>query len=264
MNKKGFTLTELLVVIAIIGILSVIIIPSVVKINESINQREYEQRITYIQNAAEMYASDRPEIFAGKDYEYVFVWQLVNENYLNADSNDETCNYYETSDGQILDIDSAPDEIKATKLAVGCVSNPVNSTSLNSKRVKITKKTVGIVAELEKPGDDNETNADSELLVKKVCDAIKNHKVVGKYDVPTESDSKDCECIYSGADITGLKKTGGGAVNSCILTSTSDSNGNVDNWLKYGSSSANWRVVGLYNIEGEGVVAKIITSSVVD
>ena len=38
MNKKGFTLTELLVVIAIIGVLSVIIIPSVVKINESINK----------------------------------------------------------------------------------------------------------------------------------------------------------------------------------------------------------------------------------
>ena len=47
MNKKGFTLTELLVVIAIIGVLSVIIIPSVVKINENINLREYEQRKTY-------------------------------------------------------------------------------------------------------------------------------------------------------------------------------------------------------------------------
>ena len=261
MSKKGFTLTELLVVIAIIGILSVIIIPSVVKINESINQREYEQRITYIQNAAEMYASDKPEIFAGKDYNYVFVWQLVNENYLNADANDETCDYYETSDGQILSIDSASDDIKATKLAVGCVSNPVNSTSLNSKKVKITKKTVGIVAEMEKPEDENDTTGDSDLLVKKVCDAIQKNKVVGKYGT---GEDELCVCVYNGADITGLKAKNGGSVNSCILTSTSDSNGNVDNWLKYGSSSANWRVVGLYNIEGEGVVAKIITSSVVD
>ena len=38
--------------------------------------------------------------------------------------------------------------------------------------------------------------------------------------------------------------------------------GEVNNWLKYGSNEANWRVVGLYNIDGK-VSAKMITSGVV-
>ena len=140
MNKKGFTLTELLVVIAIIGVLSVIIIPSVVKINKSINEREYEQRKTYIESAAEMYASDKPDIFGGGDVAYVYVWQLLQENYLNADSeSEETCNYKAGENGT---------QIEENRLGIGCVSDPRSSTSMNSQMIKLTRKTVGIVAEL--------------------------------------------------------------------------------------------------------------------
>ena len=131
MNKKGFTLTELLVVIAIIGVLSVIIIPSVVKINENINLREYEQRKTYIQNAAELYASDKPDIFQGGDVAYVYVWQLVAENYLNADldGSDDACKYYTINGVTSLVADSEDENVRNSMLSVGCVSDPVNQSS---------------------------------------------------------------------------------------------------------------------------------------
>ena len=38
--------------------------------------------------------------------------------------------------------------------------------------------------------------------------------------------------------------------------------GDVDNWLKYGSTQANWRVLGLYKINGQ-IYPKMITSDVV-
>ena len=266
MNKKGFTLTELLVVIAIIGILSVIIIPSVVKINQSINEREYEQRKIYIQNAAELYASDKPDIFQGGDTAYIYVWQLITENYLNPDldGTDDICNYYTDDSGRTMLISESEEEaVRNSVLSTGCVSDPVNQSSLNSKRVKVTRKTVGIVAELEFV-DTGTPDGSSELLVKKVCDAISGGSVVGRYAVPSETDKKECECVTSGNDVTGLVKKGTTTqVDSCILVSPSDQNGNVNNWLKYGSSSANWRVVGLYKLDNE-IVAKMITSSVVD
>ena len=258
MNKKGFTLTELLVVIAIIGVLSVIIIPSVVKINENINLREYEQRKTYIQNAAELYASDKPDIFQGGDVAYVYVWQLVAENYLNADldGSDDACKYYTINGVTSLVADSEDENVRNSMLSVGCVSDPVNQSSLNSKKVKLTKKTVGIVAELDPDSTPDGPDGGSELLVKKVCDSIDKGYVLGKYGT---GENDYCHC----QGVTKLVNASGTEVNSCILVSTSDSNGNVNNWLKYGSSSANWRVVGLYKVDGD-IVAKIVTSSVVD
>lgn len=263
MNKKGFTLTELLVVIAIIGVLSVIIIPSVVKINENINVREYEQRKTYIQNAAEIYASDKPGIFTDGDVAYVYVWQLVTENYLNVDvgGSDDVCKYYTEGDVTSLIEDSTDVNIKNSVLSAGCVSDPVHQSSLNSKLVKLTKKTVGVVAELQDDRTVIKQDGGGDYLVKKVCTAIKEGQVLGKYG---EGQDQTCECVISNGDVTNLVKPGTGTeVQSCILVSTSDSNGNVNNWLKYGSSTANWRVVGLYKVNNQ-IVAKIITSSVVD
>ena len=260
MNKKGFTLTELLVVIAIIGVLSVIIIPSVVKINKSINEREYEQRRTYIESAAEMYASDKPDIFGGGDVAYVYVWQLLQENYLNPDTENDNqiCSVKIDENGNLT-------EENVDALGIGCVSDPRNSTSMNSQMVKLTRKTVGIVAELVDKKDDAVSVAEN-TLVNKVCEILENEKsksFIGKYGTGA-TDRCKCDWNADHSDVTGLIKMGStGDVSSCILASA-DGSGNVDNWLKYGASSANWRVVGLYKISGEGVVAKIITSSVVD
>ena len=98
MNKKGFTLTELLVVIAIIGILSVLIIPNVVKVNENINERTLEQRKELIIDAAELYADNHPDIFDNQDSVEIRVSELLAEKYLEADANDDTCDYSSTKE----------------------------------------------------------------------------------------------------------------------------------------------------------------------
>jgi prepilin-type N-terminal cleavage/methylation domain-containing protein len=265
MNKKGFTLTELLVVIAIIGVLSVIIIPSVVKINESINEREYEQRVTYVQSAAEMYASDKPDIFAGGDVAEVYVWQLINEGYLTPDSNDDVCNYYKAAEGVLPIPDSG--EARDAWLTVGCVSDPRESFSINSYKVRITKKTVGVVAELVDDPTPHTPVGGSELLIIKACREINNDdsKIEGRFDTNTI-----CKCVFDNTEnptnVTKLVRDDTNAeVDSCIIVSKDPNNGNVDNWLKYGATTANWRVVGLYNLGGEnGIVAKIVTSAPVD
>ena len=79
-----------------------------------------------------------------------------------------------------------------------------------------------------------------------------------------------CKCVFDNndnpQDVTKLVKDGtNDKVDSCIIVSKDESNGNVDNWLKYGATNANWRVVGLYDLGGEnGIVAKIITSAPID
>ena len=274
MNRKGFTLTELLVVIAIIGVLSVIIIPSVVKINEGINEREYEQRKSYIETAAESYASDKPDIFQGEDEAYVYVWQLVSEGYLNTDldSTDEACNYVSKLDGSELTEITADSDLAKTQLSAGCVSDPRNASSLNSKQVKLTRKTVGVVAELVDEEDDNDDDGGIDTLVGKVCAAIDSGRVKAQSLNGSECKCKRASSSDPKSDVIGL--TGDGL--SCIISST-DTSGNVDNWLKYGSSTANWRVVGLYFVPKSDsassctptssdceVVAKMITSGVVD
>ena len=262
MNKKGFTLTELLVVIAIIGVLSVIIIPSVVKVNKGINEREYEQRKSYIQTAAEMYATDKPDIFAGGDVAYVYVWQLLNEQYLEADAEygDASC---------AIQIVNGTETALEDGLSVGCVVDPRYSASLNYKQVKLTRKTVGIVAELVDDGEVGDPSGGSDALVNKICEGFSKKLYSGAYGDPNNPQScgcgtgKDSDGIYNSLVLYDSdNKPTGTSVDYCIIKSR-NANGNVDNWLKYGSSSANWRVMGLYKIDGE-VVAKMITSGVVD
>ena len=82
MNKKGFTLTELLVVIAIIGIIAVIAVPSILTINKNINNRLYSETVSNIENAAVLYASNNPDIFNGVTEVKIYVYELINGNYL--------------------------------------------------------------------------------------------------------------------------------------------------------------------------------------
>ncbi len=264
MNKKGFTLTELLVVIAIIGVLSVIIIPNVVKVNENINERLYNQRVEYIIEGAENYANANPDIFNGGDTAEVYVWELVLGNYLDADS----------SDSEICSTKTGGGTVEGT-LSVGCVSNPKDQTSMNDQKIILTKKAVGVVAELDgNPGDETVSDG-SAFLVDKVCEGWDKGQFLGK------SATGDSYCKCTGRLATNNLKiesynfsngeygtSKGSAVSSCIIVSKND-NGDVNNWLKYGASTANWRVLGLYSIPKEGgggneIVAKMITSTIVD
>ena len=59
MNNKGFTLVELLAVIAIIGILAILITPSIIGIRNSVVNGTLRSKIDTIHSAAIDYAQDR-------------------------------------------------------------------------------------------------------------------------------------------------------------------------------------------------------------
>lgn len=230
MNRKGFTLTELLVVIAIIGILSVIIVPSVIKINSNINERLLRQKNDYIKSAAEMYASNNPDLFNGTDVNYVYVHQLIANNYLEYDEELHGKNCKET----------------LNEKAAGCLINPTDKTSMNDIQVKIEKKNVGIVAEII--SGDVETIV-AEPLIKKVCDGFNNSYQGFTYD--SNGNKISCECNTSYDDLTDGEY--------CVLA-PKDGSKTLDNWLKYGNE--NWRVVGIYKESGK-LYAKIITNDII-
>ena len=126
MNKKGFSLSELLVVIAIIAIITVIAVPSIITINKNINKRMYKEKVEKIVSAAELYATNNPDIFNGKDEVEVLVGELLNSDYLKQDT---------VKDGSTCESDN------------GCVINPMNNKSMNNEKVVIRKKAIGVVAE---------------------------------------------------------------------------------------------------------------------
>ena len=58
MRKKGFTLVELLTVIVIMGIISLILIPNVIKIRKDYLEKTYESRVRLIKNSALDWANE--------------------------------------------------------------------------------------------------------------------------------------------------------------------------------------------------------------
>ena len=247
MKKCGFTLIELLVVIAIIAILSVIIVPSVITVNKNVNERLYQEKKQSIISAAELYASNNPDIFNGAESVYVYVYQLIDADYLKVDSKfgDASCT---AGAGE--------------NISKGCVINPApndaNDVILNNRKVLLTKKSVGIVGKFE-DGSSEEIIVDSDTLVNAVCNRFKNgvFKGVSHLD-PVSGAPVECTCVESGGNFVDLS----GGAEACLIVSDSES-GNVNNWLKYGSSEANWRVLGIYKVDGV-LYPKMITANVID
>ena len=272
MKKDGFTLVELMAVIAIIAVLSVIIIPSLVTVNKNINSRLYNQKVDNIESAAELYASNNPDIFNGADRVYVTVYQLIEANYLEIDTKNGQGNckseYGKTEMGCVIDPRAEDDNGNA-------ISG--EDTVLNNKTVLIVKKNVGVTATLEDKKDiDPGSNT---TLVDAICNGfpegnkISEAQFLGYTQVGTEI--KECECRREGGQVTGIVQKGTNSeVDACMIVSKKDS-GDVDNWLKYGSTEANWRVLGLYWIDDDTsgpnqnkqeygeIYPKMITSDVV-
>lgn len=244
MNRKGFTLIELLVVIAVIAILSVLVVPSIMSITRNTKTRLYNQKVEYIISAAELYGSNNPDIFQGTDVVDVPVETLLAANYLKADEN-------------------AGDACKAVDYPNGCVVDPRDNTILNEKYVTLTKKSVGVVGSFG--GSDSTLISSSETLVKKVCDGFTNGSFYGKFG---EGDNDYCGCsndfsklLKATLDDKGNITLTNQEVDACLIVSNKNS-GEVNNWLKYGDSQANWRVLGVYKVDNK-ISAKMITSGVV-
>lgn len=252
MNKKGFTLVELLVVIVIIGILSVIIIPSVININSGINERLYEQKKENIEAAAILYGNNNEEIFNGTDQVPVYVYELVESNYFQADIEDGKGICSENGNKGLV-IEGGGSYITNK----GCVVNPMDkSTTLNSHYVILTKEASGISAKYVDPTEGNSGNGgsgDSKTLVAAVCDGFKK----GTFSGQAYSGGNKVPC-YCNESNTGFASDSAGKnslnVSACII-----SGDNVNNYLRYGDSKANWRVLGVYKVNGS-LSAKMITS----
>ena len=242
MNKKGFSLSELLVVIAIVALLTVIAVPSVITINKNINKRMYKEKQNKIVAAAELYATNNPDIFNGKDVVQISISDLLKSDYLKQD---------------VLVGDSSCKDNSSTGSngAEGCIINPVDNTSLNNKIVTIRKNSVGIVAEI---GESSEETLQNDTLVERVCNSLKKGTITGKWGT---GDFDTCECNFdSSGNVTGIYKAGTSTrVNACIIGGS-----NPNNWLNYGG--VEWRVLGLYDINNDGtkLSAKIITNGSVE
>ena len=259
MNKKGFTLVELLVVIVIIGVLSVIIVPSVININKGINERLYEQKKENIEAAAVLYGNNNEEIFNGAEQVPVYVYELVDSNYFTADieNNKGIC----TSDdkkGLVVVNDSGQTIPYVTQK--GCVVNPLDKTkTLNSHYVMLTKQAAGVTAEYIDPdaggGDGSSTALESKKLVSLVCNGFSKGTLKGQAYDGASSTPVECKCNDINAP-TSFVKPDGSSINTAACIISGD---NVNNYLRYGDTKPNWRVLGLYKIDGK-IVAKMITN----
>lgn len=240
--KKGFTLIELIVVIAIIGILSIIIVPSVMNVNKSINKRLLNQKIENIESGAILYASKNDDIFNGVDEVEVKVYELIDFGYvtIDVDTSDSRCS---TESGG----------------AKGCVLDPTSTgdstKTLNNNTVIIRKQGAGYTAEFVYVGPGAFVSSDG-TLVEAVCDGFLKGTLTGK-----TTDGNDCYCYANASSVTPtnvqptvLKDSNDNQVNACIIAGE-----NPNNYLKYGDSKPNWRVLGIYVVDGN-LSAKMITS----
>ena len=239
MNKKGFTLIELLVVIAIIGVLSVILIPSIITVNNNINERLKTRKIDQIVSAAELYGSNNEEIFNGVSEVEVYVYELIESNYLSVDTqlNDDNC--------------TLPTDSTTGRTNKGCMIDPVSKESMNYNKVILRKETIGIVGEFN--GSDETTSDGSKKLVDAICEGFASGKFKGQtMDAAGNIVPCTCNATNDGLISNGMK------VEVCLI-----SGDNVNNYLKYGSATANWRVLGLYTFSVEGsskLYPKMITN----
>ncbi len=237
MNKKGFTLVELLVVVVIIAVLSVIIIPSVININKSINKRLLSEKIENIESSAILYANNNEEIFNGTDVVYVYVYELVDANYMTVDiaAGTDTC------------------KVATEKSRVGCVIDPTDKTSINNNYVILRKEGAGVTATyVDTTETPTEQTNESVTLVDAVCAGYAN----GTFKGQAYSDGRivECTCDKAKSPTKLVIKGTNTPVTACLIAGE-----NVNNYLKYGDTKANWRVLGVYDLDGT-ITAKMITS----
>ena len=85
MNKKGFTLIELIGVMIIISILTILVIPTIVKVLKDNKNKLYYTQVDLIENAARLWGSDNDEKLSKSEVTYLSVDKLLSEGYIESD-----------------------------------------------------------------------------------------------------------------------------------------------------------------------------------
>ncbi len=83
MNKKGFTLIELMGVLILISILTIVIIPTIVKVLKDNKTKLYNTQVDLIENAARLWGSDNDTNLSKTETIYLPVNDLLNEGYID-------------------------------------------------------------------------------------------------------------------------------------------------------------------------------------
>ena len=87
MKKNGFTLAELLGVVIIIGVLALLLLPTIDKATQENKQGLYETQIKNIETAASMWAIDNRDELPEKEGDsiIIYLWQLKIGGYIDDD-----------------------------------------------------------------------------------------------------------------------------------------------------------------------------------
>jgi len=98
MSRKGFTLVEVMATIAILGILVILVTPSIIDIRKDMLQKTYDSRVSLIKNAALDYANDNLDqvpvlvntSIPNSSCLTVTIKKLIDDGYLAGSDNNKT------------------------------------------------------------------------------------------------------------------------------------------------------------------------------
>lgn len=85
MKKKGFTLVELLAVIILLGLLTFVVVPSVIGFIKEAKEKSYQQQLSNLKESAIRYVSDHTDVIdeIEKDGKYsISVNDLITNGYV--------------------------------------------------------------------------------------------------------------------------------------------------------------------------------------
>ncbi len=145
MNKKGFTLVEILAVIVILSLLIAIAVPSSITISNKIKQKLLDEKITFIEKAAILWAQDNRRCFTIDECSSLQAAGFT----CTENTNTKTCN---------INVDFLINENYHDDEEDGKVLNPVdNSKCLNNYSVEIlyNKKNKTFTSKVPTTGQDS-------------------------------------------------------------------------------------------------------------